>query len=173
MRASAAEETQSGALVLLCAASWAVPGAGHLWLGRRNKGLIFMAALPLMFIIGLALGGRIFPFTWSDPLVALAAVADLGIPPRAATGEAVGGDTGTTESQGQSSDTTGTTTGSDTTGGSATGSTTTDTTGTTDTQSGTQSGTSTTQYGRIYLVLRNWARLRPRLFISSGALQHR
>ncbi|HEX6103473.1 MAG TPA: hypothetical protein VF031_10535, partial [Alphaproteobacteria bacterium] len=28
------------------------------------------------------------------------AVADLGIPPRAATGEAVGGDTGTTESQG-------------------------------------------------------------------------
>ena len=75
------------------------------------------------------------------------AVADLGIPPRAATGEAVGGDTGTTESQGQSSDTTGTTTGSDTTGGSATGSsTTTGTTGTsTDTQSGTQSGTSTTQ----------------------------
>jgi hypothetical protein len=74
------------------------------------------------------------------------AVADLGIPPRAATGEAVGGDTGTTESQGQSSDTTGTTTGSDTTGSATGSSTTTGTTGSsTDTQSGTQSGTSTTQ----------------------------
>ena len=30
MRATAAEETQSGTLVLLCLASWAIPGAGHL-----------------------------------------------------------------------------------------------------------------------------------------------
>jgi hypothetical protein len=79
VRARAAEDTQSSALFLLCAAAWAVPGAGHLWLGRRQKGLIFLVALPLMFGIGLALRGRIFPFTLSDPLVALAAVADLGI----------------------------------------------------------------------------------------------
>jgi hypothetical protein len=79
VRATAAEQTQSGALVLLCVASWAVPGAGHLWLGRRSKGLIFLIALPLMFAIGLALRGRIFPFDLSDILVALAAVADLGI----------------------------------------------------------------------------------------------
>jgi hypothetical protein len=39
----------------ICAAAWAVPGAGHLWLGRRQKGLTFL------------------------PLVALAAFADLGI----------------------------------------------------------------------------------------------
>ena len=62
MRATAAEETQSGGLVLLCLASWAIPGAGHLWLGRRTKGLIFLVALPLMFAIGLALHGRLFPF---------------------------------------------------------------------------------------------------------------
>ena len=79
MRATAAEETQSGALVLLCAAAWAIPGAGHLWLGRRHKGLVFLVALPLMFVIGLALRGRLFPFDLSDPLVALAALADLGI----------------------------------------------------------------------------------------------
>lgn len=65
--------------MLLCLASWAVPGAGHLWLGRRNKGLIFLIALPLMFAIGLAIHGRLFPFDLSEPLVALAAVADLGI----------------------------------------------------------------------------------------------
>ena len=55
-----------------------MPGAGHLWLGRRQKGLIFLLALPAMFIIGLLLQGRIFPFDLSEPLVALAAVADLG-----------------------------------------------------------------------------------------------
>jgi hypothetical protein len=78
VRATAAEETQSGGLVLLCLASWAIPGAGHLWLGRR-KGLIFLVALPLMFALGLAIKGRVFPFDVSDPLVALAALADLGI----------------------------------------------------------------------------------------------
>jgi len=79
VRATAAERTQSGRLVLLCLASWALPGAGHLWLGRRSKGLIFLAALPLMFTIGLAVHGRLFPFDLSEPLVGMAAVADLGI----------------------------------------------------------------------------------------------
>jgi hypothetical protein len=79
VRATAAEQTQTGGLVLLCLASWAVPGAGHLWLGRRMKGLIFLLALPVMFGIGLAIHGRLFPFDLSEPLVALAAVADLGV----------------------------------------------------------------------------------------------
>ncbi|HZT77029.1 MAG TPA: DUF6677 family protein [Vicinamibacterales bacterium] len=79
MRATAAEQTQSGGLVLLCLASWAIPGAGHLWQGRRQKGLIFLIALPLMFAIGLALRGRLFPFDLSEPLVGLAAFANLGM----------------------------------------------------------------------------------------------
>jgi hypothetical protein len=79
VRATAAEETQSGWLVLLCLAAWAVPGAGHLWLGRRAKGLIFLIALPLMFALGLALHGRLFPFDMSEWLVGLAAIADVGI----------------------------------------------------------------------------------------------
>ena len=79
MRASAAEQSQSGGLVLLCLASWAVPGAGHLWLGRHAKGLIFLIALPLMFAIGLATHGRLFPFDISEPLAGLAALANLGI----------------------------------------------------------------------------------------------
>lgn len=65
-------------LWLVYLVSWLVPGAGHLWLGRRQKGVAFLVALPLMFALGLALEGRLFPFEWSDPLVALAAIADLG-----------------------------------------------------------------------------------------------
>jgi hypothetical protein len=79
VRATAAEETQTGSLVLLALASWAVPGAGHLWLGRRSKGLVFLLALPAMFALGLALKGRLFSFDLSDPLAALAAGANFGI----------------------------------------------------------------------------------------------
>ena len=70
---------EPGALVLLCLAAWAIPGAGHLWLGRRQKALVFMVAIPAMFLVGLFLHGRIFPFDFSEPLVGLAAIADLGI----------------------------------------------------------------------------------------------
>src|SRR5438093_10565586 len=65
--------------MLLCLASWAIPGVGHLWLGRRAKGLILLFALPLMFALGLAIHGRLFPFDRSDVLVELAALADVGI----------------------------------------------------------------------------------------------
>jgi hypothetical protein len=79
VRASTAEPTQSANMVLLCLASWAIPGAGHLWLGRRSKGLIFLVALPSMFAIGLAIQGRLFPFDFSELLVCLAAFANVGI----------------------------------------------------------------------------------------------
>jgi len=81
-KSTAAERARAsaepGMLVLLCVAAWLVPGAGHLWMGRRQKGLVFLLALPVMFVIGLLLHGRIFPFEVSEPLVALAAVANLG-----------------------------------------------------------------------------------------------
>lgn len=64
---------------LICAAAWAVPGAGHLWLGRVQKGLVLLIALPLMFATGLLLDGRLFPFELGQPLVALAAFADVGM----------------------------------------------------------------------------------------------
>ena len=70
---------EPGSLVLLCIGAWLVPGAGHLWLGRRQKGIVFLLALPLMFLIGLWLDGRIFPFELSEPLVALAAAANVAI----------------------------------------------------------------------------------------------
>ena len=60
-------------------ASWLVPGAGHLMQGRRQKGVIFLIALSAMFTIGLALKGRLFPFVFTEPLVGLAAIANLGM----------------------------------------------------------------------------------------------
>jgi hypothetical protein len=57
--------------------SWLVPGAGHLVLGRRQKGVVFLVAIPAMFAAGLSFDGRLFPFDFSQPLVGLAAVANL------------------------------------------------------------------------------------------------
>ena len=59
--------------------SWLVPGGGHLVQGRRQKGLVFLVAIPTMFGLGLALEGRLFPFDFTQPLVGLAAVANLAI----------------------------------------------------------------------------------------------
>lgn len=70
---------EPGRLAFVSILSWLVPGAGHLLQGRRDKGLVFLVTLPLMFGIGLWLQGRLFPLEWSDPLVFLGAIADRGI----------------------------------------------------------------------------------------------
>lgn len=71
--------SEPGTLVLVCLAGWAIPGAAHFWLGRRQKGAVFLIALAAMFVTGLMLKGRLFPFDLSEPLVALAAVANAGM----------------------------------------------------------------------------------------------
>ncbi len=65
--------------VLLSVIAWAVPGVGHLLLGKRDKALVFAVAVLLLFAAGLWLDGRIFPFQPSEPLVALAALANIGV----------------------------------------------------------------------------------------------
>ena len=77
--AGQAAAVEPGMLTLLLIAAWAVPGAGHLWLGRRQKGLVFLATLLAMFVTGLLLEGPIFPLQLSEPLVALGAIANFGL----------------------------------------------------------------------------------------------
>ena len=76
---TARTSAEPGTLTLVCLLAWAVPGAAHFWLGRRQKAVVFLVVLSLMFAIGLVLRGRIFPFEFSEPLVALAAIADVGL----------------------------------------------------------------------------------------------
>jgi len=82
-KSSAAERpraaSEPGALALVCLAAWAIPGAAHFWLGRRQKAAVFFVALLTMFVSGLLLRGRLFPFETSEPLVALAAIASAGM----------------------------------------------------------------------------------------------
>ena len=70
---------EPGRIAMVGILAWLVPGAGHLLVGRRAKGLIFLVTLPVMFAIGLWLQGRLFPLEFSDPLVFLGAIANRGI----------------------------------------------------------------------------------------------
>jgi hypothetical protein len=79
MREPTSARARQGNVALLCAVAWAVPGAAHLWLRQSIKGLVFLFVLPLMFVIGLALHGRLFPFEPASPLVALAFLAELSV----------------------------------------------------------------------------------------------
>jgi hypothetical protein len=79
VRATTIDRAHGANPVLVGLAAWVIPGAGHLWFGQRTKGLVFLIVLPLMFAIGIALEGRLFPFEVGQPLVALAAMADVGI----------------------------------------------------------------------------------------------
>lgn len=65
--------------ILVCLAAWAVPGAGHALLGKVDKAAAFFVAILVLFAAGLWLDGRIFPLDPSQPLVALAALANMGV----------------------------------------------------------------------------------------------
>jgi hypothetical protein len=78
VRATAADRASATNPTLVSLAALLMPGAGHLWQGRTQKGLVFLIAIPIMFAVGLWLNGRLFPFELSQPLVGLAAIAALG-----------------------------------------------------------------------------------------------
>ena len=44
-------------MVLAAVASWILPGAGHLLVGDRKRGIIFLLAIALAFWMGIAIGG--------------------------------------------------------------------------------------------------------------------
>jgi len=77
MPAPVAESSPS--VVVTGLVAWLFPGAGHVVQGQWRKAAVFFVALTLMFALGLAFEGRLFPFQKSEPLVFLAAAAQWAI----------------------------------------------------------------------------------------------
>jgi hypothetical protein len=67
-------------------AAWLLPGGGHFLVGSTRKAVVFFPVLTAMYVIGLALGGRLFPLQTSEPLVFLSGLAQwaIGLPRLAA-----------------------------------------------------------------------------------------
>ena len=64
---------------LVAGLGWLLPGAGHVLVGVPRKTMVFLVALVGMTWLGLAFGGRLFPFQLSEPLVFLASVAEWAV----------------------------------------------------------------------------------------------
>lgn len=57
---------------------WIIPGLGHIYLRRYWRGAIFLIAIGLMSLLGLAMGGKLYPLQADNPLTFLAFLSDLG-----------------------------------------------------------------------------------------------
>jgi len=64
--------------VLAPALAWLIPGAGHLIQKRWGRGLLLMVSIGAMFVIGLALQGRIYKPNGGDILDMLGFVGNVG-----------------------------------------------------------------------------------------------
>jgi hypothetical protein len=77
VKKSVRESSESRALPA-CLLGFMIPGLGHLYLGRRAKGLVFVGALSALYI--LALDARLSLYVgFGDPLALLRSVAQMAI----------------------------------------------------------------------------------------------
>jgi TM2 domain-containing membrane protein YozV len=60
--------------------AYLVPGAGHLYLGRRGRAIAFFAIVVIMFLIGISIDGELYTFARASgsALRILAAIGTAG-----------------------------------------------------------------------------------------------
>jgi len=76
------ERSELRRLALILAAAWAVPGLGHVLLGRVGRGLLFAGIIWSAFGLGLAHSGRLALKDSRQPILSsLQLVANLGVGP--------------------------------------------------------------------------------------------
>ena len=67
-------------VVPACLFAWLLPGAGHFYLGRRGKGLVFFGAILALFLLGVAMDSRLQLYLgFEDPLALLFSLAQTAI----------------------------------------------------------------------------------------------
>ncbi len=64
--------------VVATATGWLIPGAGHLIQKRWGRGLLLMAAILCMFVLGLLMEGKLYSPNTGDILDILGFVGDVG-----------------------------------------------------------------------------------------------
>src|SRR6266404_9041058 len=64
--------------VVAPAVAWLIPGAGHLIQKRWIRGLLLMASVVTMFVLGLLMDGRVYRPNGGDILDILGFIGDLG-----------------------------------------------------------------------------------------------
>lgn len=67
---------------LAVAFAWLIPGAGHFYLGRKGRAVLFAVLVLTMLVVGLVLEGKLWRIVPGQPLSTLGTLgcAGLGIP---------------------------------------------------------------------------------------------
>lgn len=65
--------------IAICASGWLLPGVSHVLLGRWIRGLIFLISVMTMFVLGIAMDGKLYDLAFEQPLHVFALIADLGV----------------------------------------------------------------------------------------------
>lgn len=58
--------------------AWLVPGAGHLYLGRRSRAVVFFLVVLASILLGTLLSGNLYSFAPNQPLTTLGTLAAMG-----------------------------------------------------------------------------------------------
>lgn len=71
-----------GNALLAAVLAWLIPGAGHFYLGRRRRALLFLALVLIALAVGIALEGKLWRIVSGQPLSGLGTFgcAGLGVP---------------------------------------------------------------------------------------------
>lgn len=73
-------EPRSGAAIPAVVLGWIIPGGGHLYLKRLDKGLVFLVGIGTLFVLGLAMDSRLEVGLGLDDLLAsLFSLAQMAI----------------------------------------------------------------------------------------------
>src|SRR6202171_2668438 len=75
---TAALQPMTAMSVVAPAIGWLIPGAGHLIQKRWIRGLLLMGSIVVMFVLGLAMQGRVYRPNGGDILDILGFVGDVG-----------------------------------------------------------------------------------------------
>jgi hypothetical protein len=59
--------------------AWLVPGAGHVYLGRRARGAAYLLLVAASLVIGYRLHGRLWTPSPGEPLSVLATIGSMGM----------------------------------------------------------------------------------------------
>ena len=78
VRNSTATQPMSTLSVLAPALGWLIPGAGHLIQKRWIRGLLLFVSIVTLFLLGLAMQGRIYKANGGDILDMLGFIGDVG-----------------------------------------------------------------------------------------------
>src|SRR5690348_8991481 len=71
--------TQASTMAVIAPAiGWLIPGAGHLIQKRWIRGLLIMASVVIMFVLGLLMEGRVYKPNGGDILDILGFIGDVG-----------------------------------------------------------------------------------------------